>query len=221
MTAEFYDCTIKYQLYQIILFVAFVLSLYKWKRTSEKILLSSFLFFCVCIELLVNKYFNCFIKNSAAPNNVYVIIVICFYVLFFKDVLDLMSSHLLIYLLSIYSVISIVYTTVLDLAILHTAPYLIGLIITTVLVCFYLFDLITRVSTLFEVFQEPRFWLGCGIVIFTSINFPILFHLEEIRYNENLGFPLFEVIQLSNIMLSLSYLICVLCHQRTTLYLTK
>lgn len=221
MTFELYGCTIKYQAYQLILLVTFVISLYRWKRTSEKILLSSFFGLCVVFEMIVNKYFNCVYHNNAIPNNMYTIAVIWFYFILFKDGFVELGKVSMKHFPTVFSLGSLAYVSLNNLNVLHTGPYLIGLILTTGLIGFYLFNLINKTESIYQVMKAPRFWLGIGIVLFASANFPILFHLEEIRYNQNIAKPLFNIVQLSNIFLSLSYLICVLCHQQTKLYSTK
>jgi len=218
---EISNCLVKIRNHQPILILALLVSLFNWKRNYEKILLSSFLFVCVLIEIVINKYLLCTYSNNTASNNFYIIIIIWFYLTFFKDVAKKFIKISIEKIAIIFVIISIVYGLMTNLNLLHTMPYLIGLILTTILICLYLFNLVNSTDNLLQIIQEPRFWLGCGIILFTSINFPILVHSEEIRYNSNLAIPFFKVINFSNIALSLSYLLCTICHQKTKLYSTR
>ncbi len=209
--------TIIYRLYQLILPIALLLSLISFRRGTNDFIISSFLFICVITELIVNKFFSYYFNNNAISNNIYVIIINWFYFQFFKDN-NLLKPKYIALTANTFAIISIFYVFYFDLNVLHTVPFLMGLTLVTTLICFYLFNLIHKTNNLVELLDSPKFWLGTGIIIFTATNFPILLHLEEIRYNLKLSKPLFNVVRLSNIILSISYLMYVICRLRRKLY---
>ena len=218
MSLELWGIEYKFDIHHVVLLFSLLLSFINWKRTPSKVLWSSFLIICCLFEPFVNIYFQVNYKNNAPSNNVYIIIVIIFYLEFFKDSFYDLFKTTADKIQLIFLTMSITYIFLTDIWILHVGPYLIGLIFTTILIGFYLFDLIINSRTLREIIYIPRFWLGSMIILFTSINFPFFFHIEEIRYSQSIAKPLYGIIQMSNIGLSLSYLMCSLCLMRSKLY---
>lgn len=218
MSIELFGIEYKFSFHQFILLFSLLLSLINWKRTPSRVLWSSFLLVCCLFEPFVNIYFQANYKNNAPSNNVYIIIMVIFYLEFFKDSFSSLFQISIKKIQLLFLIMSISYVFIFDIWILHVGPYLIGLTFTTILIGFFLFDLITKLATVKEILFVPRFWLGTMIIIFTSVNFPFFFHIEEIRYSQSIAKPLYGIIQLSNIGLSLSYLMCSLCLMRSKLY---
>lgn len=218
MSISIADCEIVIPTYQLIYLIALVISLFNWKRTQERIIWSSFLFVCVFIEIVLNEYLACFYSTNTMSINFYVVIVCAFYISFFNQSLDDILGISISWLPITFFFLSLIYLIFKDLSVIQLVPYIIGLLISTVLIGFYLFQLILETEHFSQLFQAPRFWLGTGIVIFTSVNFPYFFHLQEIFNSPSIWEPLYGVVQKSNIGLSLSYLICSICLMRSKFY---
>ncbi|MBL7819601.1 MAG: hypothetical protein JNL65_03230 [Saprospiraceae bacterium] len=63
-----------------------------------------------------------------------------------------------------------------------------------------------------SLFSLPLFWLSIGILLFFTASFPILAYLNIIiDSNSMLTEPLYDLVGIGNIFLSLSYLMVVLC----------
>jgi len=89
--------------------------------------------------------------------------------------------------------------------------YLLGMSVLTVLIIKYYYNLLTNDSSK-SLFGLPLFWLSIGIVIFFTASFPILAYLNIIiDSNSLLTDPLYDLVGIGNIFLSLSYLMVVLC----------
>lgn len=89
--------------------------------------------------------------------------------------------------------------------------YLIGMSVLCVLIIKYYYSLLTSELTV-SLLSLPLFWLSIGILIFFTASFPVLAYLNIIiDSNSILTEPLYDLVGIGNIFLSLSYIMVIVC----------
>lgn len=220
MKFQFGQTEIELEFFQLILILSFVIGLCSLRKDTENIVFLIFLTICVICDVVINTYCGQVLGENTISNNVFLIIVSFFYLWFFKE--GIFESFSLSKIIIGFTLLYFVYVVVLgNISRIHVRPYMFALVVSTIMIGIYILKLVDRVYFFKEMLLVPKFWLGCGIVFFTATNFPILFHLEAIRYNDNLGKRLFRLIDLGNLILAFSYLFCTICHLRISRYSTK
>ncbi|MEO6693179.1 MAG: hypothetical protein ABIO44_12620 [Saprospiraceae bacterium] len=96
---------------------------------------------------------------------------------------------------------------------LNTITYNLGMLFVTIIILNYLKELINKVNT--EYLNQPIFYLCIGILLFYSALFPILtFNNQFISLDVNFAKELYSLVELGNVLLSLSYLMAIFVEWR-------
>ena len=133
MKVFLFDCEIKILFFYFLLLLSFLISVIFWKGCKEQKVWISFLSISVLFEFFINKYFIFIHVNNSYSNNFYIIIIAFFYLLIFKESLNIVRNKFTELIPFVYLILSLSYIIISDLAILHVGPYLVGLTISSCL----------------------------------------------------------------------------------------
>jgi len=215
---ELSDCEFEIPLYQTLLVVAFLISIFPGSKIKQRRSWITFLTVSVIIEIVVNNYLACVYNSNVIAINCFTLIIIGFYLNFYHDTIETYFKISIKKILILYFLFAMIIVFYCNLNKFQSIPYLLGLVLSTTVISIFIFNLVLTTNKIASVIKAPRFWLGLGIILFTAVNFPYLLHLKEIQYDVVIGLSLYRVLQVSNIFLSFSYLICSLCLLQKTFY---
>jgi hypothetical protein len=194
-------------IYQYILLLACFLNLFIFKNVNLKYFK---LFLCISIlfEIIIGKYLKYTFNNNIISTNIYVTICIVYYLFLYLG-----NYHMKLFksLSFIYMLIFIISVQIQGIHSILTISYNFGMILVMVSIFIYLYNLII-LGEFVSLVRLPRFWIACGILLFYSSLFPLLFYVNQLMVID-LEFTglLFRIVSIGNIFLTLGYLFATLC----------
>ncbi|MBK9726862.1 MAG: hypothetical protein IPO86_01960 [Saprospiraceae bacterium] len=201
-------------IYKILLAIAFVLCLLVKKNSKFQLpWFRLFLFILVLVELIVGPYVGKNFGNNTWVYNILIILEVQYFSLmfYFHFRERNYSKKLLLgsFVISAASILNFLYGQGYNT--INTISYNFGMCFVLILIVLFFYDLI-KFNEDYLLMSIPLFWLSVGILLFYSATFPVLVFLNTIINSElPLVAPLYSLLKIGNIFLSLSYIAVLLC----------
>lgn len=197
------------QLYQIIILITLLLSI--WATIRGMKIIPYFIFFILMVatfELIINKLLIYIYGNNITSGNIYIIFCVFYYHLVFALVMkpSWLKRSLIIFTFvwPVLSVVNWLYIQGYDQ--ISSYSYGTGLIIACGMFLYWIYNRIFIEHG--EIFRNPYFYFGSGILLLTFTIFPILFFFNYFNSGRLGAFRI--LVQSSNFLLAMGYLLTVL-----------
>lgn len=169
-----------------------------------------FLFMSVVFEFFVETYIEQKYKNNYVAYAIFGSFTVSYYLfLYLREIFKGRRTILLITLYLVFCAINLFiiqgYYT------FNNISYNLGMMVVVISIFVYFRKILVR-RTYFKLASIPLFWLSVGIIMFYSSAFPVLtFTNFLIRLEMNLASAMYDLVQIGNVFLSLSFICAVLC----------
>ncbi|MGB5026793.1 MAG: hypothetical protein WBO44_15675 [Saprospiraceae bacterium] len=200
--------------YKLILIVSFIFSLLLKKNCNSSIkYFELFLGISLILDAFIGSLFIYLEIQNAWIYNILILIQVPYFLYlflsYFKGSSDYILFKRIIWGVVILSIINFLFIQ--GPTHVNNFSYLLGMSVLCILIVKYYYSLLlSEVSV--SLFRLPLFWLSIGILLFFTASFPILAYLNIIiDSNSMLTEPLYDLVGIGNIFLSLSYLMVILC----------
>lgn len=200
--------------YKLILIIAFIFSLLFQRNCNNSIrYFKLFLGISVFLDAFLGSLFMYFGIQNAWIYNILILIQVPYFLYLFANYFEGQSNYILIkkiiWGIVILSIINFLFIQ--GPTHVNNFSYLIGMSVLCILIMKYYYSLLLSEAPV-SLFSLPLFWLSIGILLFFNASFPMLAYLNIIiDSNSMLTEPLYDLVGIGNIFLSLSYLMVVLC----------
>ncbi len=200
--------------YKLILIISFIFSLLLKKNCNSSIkYFELFLGISLFLDAFLGSLFIYFGLQNALIYNILILIQVPFFLYLFSSYFKGHSNYILfkriIWGVVIFSIINFLFIQ--GPTHVNNYSYLLGMSVLCILIVKYYYSLLLSEVPV-SLFSLPLFWLSIGILLFFTASFPILAYLNIIiDSNSMLTEPLYDLVGIGNIFLSLSYLMVVLC----------
>lgn len=170
-----------------------------------------FLFISVVFEFYVEVYIEHIYRNNYVAYAIFGSFTVAYYLfLYLREIYK--DRRIIFILISFYLIFCLVNLFVIQgFDAFNNISYNLGMMAVVISIFVYFRKILVR-RTYFKLASVPLFWLSIGILMFYSSAFPVLtFTNFLIRLEMNLANALFELVQIGNVFLSLSFICAVLC----------
>lgn len=201
------------ELYKYILALSFFISLgvFIWKRKDTLPYFTLFLFISVVFEFFVETYIETKYKYNYVAYAVFGSFSVSYYFyLYMREIFqDRRISVTLISVYLLFCVINLYFIQGFDT--FNNISYNAGMMAVVISIFVYFRKVLVK-QPYFKLASLPLFWLSLGIIMFYSSAFPILTFINFlIELEMDLASALYDLVQIGNIFLSLSFICVVLC----------
>lgn len=191
-------------------FLISVIALIKRKKDSLPYF-TFFLFVSVVFEFFVETWAAHRYKNNYTAYAIFGSSTVSYYLfLYLKEIFHTYKfPFFIIFLYVVFCGINLIYIQGLDT--FNNLSYNIGMMAVVIAIFVYFRSILLR-QTYFKLATLPLFWLSLGIILFYSSAFPVLtFTNIMLKIDINLASALYDLVQIGNIFLSLSFICTALC----------
>src|SRR5687768_5666711 len=185
----------KLHIYQLILALAFIISLLNYKHNSLKHL-PLFLGIAIFFELILGKYLKYYFHSNIISSNLYVIICVTYYIYLFTIE---KKRYFLYIFISLYTISVFVSLYIQGFNNIMTIAYNSGMGLVVLALFNYLYSLVITKAYL-PLARQPIFWMSIGILFFYSSLFPLLIFANKfLAIDISFTRKLFKIISFGNI----------------------
>ncbi len=170
-----------------------------------------FLFISVLFEFYIETYIETIYKNNYVAYAIFGSFTVAYYMfLYLREIFR--DKMMIILFISVYLIFCIVNLYFIQgFNTFNNISYNIGMMAVVISIFVYFRKILVR-QTYFKLATIPLFWLSVGIIMFYSSAFPVLtFTNFLVRLEMNLASALYDLVQIGNVFLSLSFICTVLC----------
>jgi hypothetical protein len=170
-----------------------------------------FLFISVVFEFFVETYIEHIYINNFVAYAIFGSFTVSYYLfLYLREIFkDRRTTFLLITLYLVFCTVNLFVIQGFDA--FNNISYNLGMMAVVISIFVYFRKILVRL-TYFKLASIPLFWLSVGIIMFYSSAFPVLtFTNFLIRLEMNLASAMYDLVQIGNVFLSLSFICVVLC----------
>jgi len=181
--------------------------------------LGFFIIIIAILELFIAKYFAYKFRDNRIVYTVISYISILFYLIYFR--IKKNSKKRYIVYLSIlifwhlFAIWNIIWGEGVENVNINT--YNLGMIISSLLVLYWFYHKL-YIDEFEQLFNNPKLYVGFGILIFYTCSFTILNFINYLIVDDNFKMIYSDLLKIGNIFLSLGYFGAILCSIRKTYY---
>lgn len=201
------------EIYKYLLALSFFISLgiYIHRKRDTLPYFTVFLFISVLFEFYIETYIETINKNNYVAYAIFGSFTVAYYMfLYLREIFR--DKMMIILFISVYLIFCIVNLYFIQgFNTFNNISYNIGMMAVVISIFVYFRKILVR-QTYFKLATIPLFWLSVGIIMFYSSAFPVLtFTNFLVRLEMNLASALYDLVQIGNVFLSLSFICTVLC----------
>lgn len=209
---------IQVDLYEYILAAAFLVAAYfRLKGRRSLPFFSAFIFIVVFFEFIFEPLWTAAFNNNHRIFNIYAIVGTYYYMfVFMYRKWSRERNYGLLLIVSgwiIYSISRLVFPQHENA--IDALNYNVGMGLVSFFILDYFYSVLYR-ETYNNIFRDPYFYFGLGILMFYAASFPIITFINVLVINEDMNMAYSNLLTFGNIFLSLAYLGTAICSYRKT-----
>ncbi len=200
-------------IYKLILVFALILSFTINNNTNSLGFFRYYLILATILDAIVGSLLVYFRMNNSWIYNIFILIQVPYFIWLFSQFIMDSGSWKQLHKINL-AILIISFCNFFFIQGIHQVnnfSYLLGMSFLTVLIVKFYFIILLSDST-DPIVKMPLFWLSVGILAFYTASFPILAYLNIIIDSQStLTEPLYDLVGIGNIFLSISYIFVIVC----------